>query len=574
MDKKLTHLVYDASLDNSLWPELILELCEQLHMYKHGRLIGDAPQDIDDLARHFQRAFAISERMVDLQERTSNLVSVLNSFSFGVALLDDEGRTILANDTISDLVPSDGVAALPFRLEDQDATTSWPLSNWIEHCNTTGTCINLKSCEHQSRNLLMLPRYDAVQMGFPTTAAAVLIATHRDTTNALADFAKSHALTSREIEMVKFLANGTDLQDTAKHMGVTYESARSYLKRVFQKSGCASQAELIEEIRRAPLNLLKPRVPDESDQLNVRRLLRLPDGRQLEYFCLGPKTGYPVLSFDALAGATIDVLGAPKHCLSFLEKYHIRLIVPCRPGGFRSDLKIFKSLRDFAPDIDAILVNEHISRFSIFGLSFGANSALGVAHDLQHRVDRIVLSSPSYPVYQHPNWRDLDQFYVLWGVLGRHWPSMLRRIIPFLVRSILQNRDRYFDRYCARTKSLHDVEILSHLGVRRRTAELLAERTLQGTEGIVEENLLNIGGWDFDVGNIAVPVEIFHGELDNVAPIEGSEVLSRDLPLAQLNRLEGKGHYHHMRHWPSLVARAAGHDVAPDIDRYGFPEDP
>ena len=28
---QLTHLVYEASLDNSLWPELVLELTEQLY---------------------------------------------------------------------------------------------------------------------------------------------------------------------------------------------------------------------------------------------------------------------------------------------------------------------------------------------------------------------------------------------------------------------------------------------------------------------------------------------------------------------------------------------------------------
>jgi pimeloyl-ACP methyl ester carboxylesterase/DNA-binding CsgD family transcriptional regulator len=574
MEEKLTHLVYDASLDNSLWPELILELCEQLQLYRDGRLIGDQPQDLDDLARHFQRAFAISERMVDLQERSSTLLTVLNSFSFGVALLNDRGDVILANNAIEDqLFQTTLSLAAPLDPNAQE-TAQRPLSHWITQSNALSQSLALKHTPSSAGDLLMLPRHEAMKLGFPASAAAVLMSVQKDVTSALAGFSNTHGLTSRETETVKTLIQCGDLRDAAAHMGITYESARSYLKRIYQKTGCSSQSALVQKITQSPLNLLKSSRPAQSDLMQVRRLLRLPDDRQIEYFCLGSDTGYPVVSFDALAGATIDVLGYPQNCLRFLEKYNIRLIIPCRPGGFRSDLKVFKSLRDFAPDVCAILEREGIGRFSIFGLSFGANSALGVAHELQRRVDRLVLSSPSYPLYQHPNWRELDQFYVLWGVLGRHWPSMLRRIIPFLVRSILQNRDRYFDRYCARTKSQHDIEVLSHPTIRRRTAELLAERTVQGTDGIVEENLLNIGGWDFDVGDIAVPVEIFHGELDNVAPIEGSETLVRHLPVAALHRLPGKGHYHHMIHWPSLVARAAGHDVAPDNDRYGFPDAP
>ena len=38
-NERLTHLVYEASLDNSLLPELILELTEQVQMAADGRMI-------------------------------------------------------------------------------------------------------------------------------------------------------------------------------------------------------------------------------------------------------------------------------------------------------------------------------------------------------------------------------------------------------------------------------------------------------------------------------------------------------------------------------------------------------
>ncbi|MCP4207191.1 MAG: alpha/beta hydrolase [Shimia sp.] len=183
----------------------------------------------------------------------------------------------------------------------------------------------------------------------------------------------------------------------------------------------------------------------------------------------------------------------------------------------------------------------------------------------------MVLSSASYPFYRHENWRELDQFYHMSAILGRHWPGMLRQIIPFLVRSILQNKERYFDRYCKRSRSADDIRILSCPVIRRRTAELLALRTASGMEGMVEENLLNAQGWDFDPSDIHTPVEVFQGPDDNVAPLQGAELLVQHLGDAQLTVLEGKGHYHHIENWPWLAARAAGKEMTPDSLRYDIP---
>jgi pimeloyl-ACP methyl ester carboxylesterase len=305
----------------------------------------------------------------------------------------------------------------------------------------------------------------------------------------------------------------------------------------------------------------------------VRRTITLRDGRMLEYFTLGPPDGYPVVHFDALAGMTIDIVGYPAECLRHLERHNVRLITPCRPGGFRSDMKQMTSLRDFAPDVEELLDRLGVGRFSICSVSYGCGTAMAVAHELQHRIDRVIMSSVSYPEYKHPDWRELDLFYQMYGILGRYWPSMLRQIIPFLVRSVMQNVDRYFDRTCKKAKSDHDIALLSHPTMRRRTVEMLAERTASGMDGMVEENLLNAQGWDFNVRDIRLPVEIAHGTLDNVSPIQGAELLAAHLPDARLFRLEGKGHYHHIATWPSLLARASGNSVEIGEDQYTLVRD-
>ena len=571
--EQLTHMVYEASLDNSLWPELILELTEEVQRARDSRFLErENSKGLENLSRHFKRAFGISKRMVDLQERETYLSSVLNSFAFGVGLLGENGQLLMANRTMQETLQTGTVVPngnTPNILSEKGAQS---LSKLVGTCIQSGETQQFQLPGDSFEPLMILPRQEAERIGFPSIAAAVLISGGSGQSDALRSFSQTHNLSRREAELLGALKKAGDVRGAAAATGLSYESARTYLKRIFDKTGCHSQTGLITALASTPMSAVRRSELLRDERQNVRRMLTLSDGRGLEYFSLGPEAGYPVLVFDALSGVAIDVLGYPDLCLKYLELYNIRLVTPCRPGGFRSEAKVMQSLRDFSSDVEQLLDHLGLSRVGVLSLSFGSGSALAVAHDLGPRVEKIVLSSAAYPTYRHPNWRELDQFYHMSSILGRHWPSMLRQVIPFLVRSILQNRDSYFDRYCKRTRSSDDVEILSHPVVRRRTAEMLAQRTAMGMDGMVEENLLNAQGWDFAVQDITAPVEVFQGTLDNVAPVQGAELLAEHLPNAKFTAMDDKGHYHHITNWPWLAARAAGHDVAPGSDRYCIPD--
>ncbi|MBO9477660.1 alpha/beta hydrolase [Shimia sp. R11_0] len=574
---QLTHLVYEASLDNSLWPELILELTEEVQRARESRYLDDPEAGADgraleNLSRHFRRAFSISERMVGLQERETYLSSILNAFSFGVALLDDEGQVLMANRALQDVLPNMAAVASARPLISVQTGHHQSLADSAKAVNKSGQAQEFRTHFEGPANLMLLPRTEAARIGFPAVAASVLISTGTSGDVGLMHVAQKYQLTRRETELLQHVGQPYDLREIGQKMGISYESARTYLKRVYEKTGTNSRSDLASNLARSPLTALRVPEPAPADARKVRFQMTLPDGRQLEYFRLGPAQGRPVLVFDALSGVTIDMIGYPDHCGAVLERLGIQLITPCRPGSFLSDAKEMQSLGDFAPDVAALLDHLGFETVSVLSVSFGSGSALAVAHALKERVQKLVLSSATYPVYRHENWRELDQFYHMSSILGRHWPAMLRQIIPFLVRSILQNRDRYFDRYCNRSRSMDDIRILSHPVIRRRTAEMLALRTAAGMQGMVDENLLNTQGWDFDVSEIDVPTEIYQGPDDNVAPLQGAEMLARHMPQARLSVLFEKGHYHHIENWPWLVARAAGLEMGPDSITYRIPD--
>lgn len=572
--EQLIHLVYDASLDNSLWPELVLTLTEQLEKVRETLPASEQQTSINNITEHFLRAFSISERIVSLQEREGHLSAILNTFSFGLALIDEQGDVILKN---SAMLAQPNIA----RLFDRSVTPllrcpatekEQTLRQWVSQINRTDEPNALALPSNDGSTLLMLPRREAVRMGFPPKAAAVLLVTDASENDGVRAFAAQYGLTKRETDLVAAILQKGDLKEAAAGIDLSYESARTYLKRVYEKTGSRSQVDLVQKLRSGPLNVLQKRRTTGEEQHRVRRRTRLKDGRSLEYFTLGPQNGRTVVHFDALAGITVDMVGNPAGVLATLEKYNIRLITPCRPGGFRSSPKTMTSLCDFSDDIVELLDHLKVDRFSIFAVSFGAGSALAIAHEMQDRVDRVVLSAAAYPDYHPPNWRDLDLFYQMSGVLGRRWPAMLRQMLPFLIRSIMQNVDRYFDRYISKTRSTHDIAALSNPFLRSRMAEMLGERTAAGMSGMVEENVLNAQGWDFDVANISVPVSIYHGTLDNVAPLAGAALLAKRLPNGTLTELPEHGHYHHLTGWPWLLARAAGHDVGIGSETYEIPE--
>ena len=562
---RLTHLVYEASLDNSLWPELILELTARLsEAEKAGH--GDPGGDLGETARHFTRAMQISERIVSLQEKEQQLASVIDALSIGIAVLDDDGKVILENRAMgssasSMRVPGIG-ASLPLIAADTGEDGS--LAGWLYKANKTGEARNLllkgerEEAQDAAPNALLLPREIATSVGFPARAAGVLLTFDPDESDALRAFAADTMLTERETDLLRALYDTHDLREAATALDIAYESARTYLKRIFAKTGTTGQSDLLHRIAVSPAAFLKRRAPGVQEGLRVRRLLTLKDGRTLEYFTLGPEDGYPILYFDALSGSSIDVVGAPDRYLPFLNRHRLRFVTICRPGGFRSTMRHLTGLRDYAPDIGELCDALGIRRFSALSYSFGSGAALAIAHELQDRMDRLVLSSPAYPKYKHPDWRDLDLFYQLSGVVGRRWPNTFRQILPFLIRSVLQNTDRYFDRHVARSRSASDIAILSSAITRERTHAMLAERTAITMDGMVEENLLNAQGWDFDVADIDLPVTIFHGIDDNVCPVPGARLLMTDMPEAILHELPEFGHYHIFTQWPCMIAAAAG----------------
>jgi DNA-binding CsgD family transcriptional regulator len=68
-------------------------------------------------------------------------------------------------------------------------------------------------------------------------------------------------LTHAEARLVVHLVQGTSLKSSAEALGLKYETARSYLKSAFQKTGAHRQAELVLKVFHAMSDPNLPAVP-------------------------------------------------------------------------------------------------------------------------------------------------------------------------------------------------------------------------------------------------------------------------------------------------------------------------
>ncbi len=541
----LVHRIYDTALDNSLWPDMILRVFEVIEKTQADPV---SKEDLLDIQRHFARALSLSEKMLALENSVELKDRLLDHLGISMIFLGEQGELISQKDRSDKQAYVPNPKFLPDRPEVQDMISA---SQQAE-----GPVIRAEPGGTMPAQILF-SRRQMVSRSLPQGVAWVLVCVDK-TAEQLADHVgQNFALTPAKTRLLAgFLRHG-NLRRAAEDCGTSYETGRTYLKDICQSMGVRGQSELLQYIL-----FSSPVIPNDSpanaETLKTRQVLQHDDGKTLEIFTLGAQSGYPLIMFDALTGGALDILGYPERYQPLLDRLGARLIIPCRPGTFRSSFRVQHSASDYAEDVAMISERLGLSRFSLLGYSYGSVAVLGAAHHLRDRVDRITLASVFYPNYVAPNWKEMDFFYQIASIIGRRWPGLLRRVIPFLANSILHNMDNFCDRAAARADCAHEEAILNAPMVRQRSRDMLEERISQGMDGLIQEYQLIAQPLDVDLGQITAPVQLFHGMCDRINPMGGAEALAQDLGQVRLHKLPDMGHAFIYAEWDWLLKAAMG----------------
>lgn len=210
------------------------------------------------LLPHIRHAIDAETRLRSWERERETLVDALSHISEAVALLDRSGRVVRANRAAQVIFrAADGVRnAADGRLILGTSDARSALTNALARFAARGA-------RSASQTQIMVPRarqYPLVltlqplpkEYVGPCDAVALLFINDPDAQpeDRGALLRRLYKLSSREAQLVQALAGGETLKEYASRNHVSYETVRSQLRRVFDKTGVRRQAQLVPLVLR------------------------------------------------------------------------------------------------------------------------------------------------------------------------------------------------------------------------------------------------------------------------------------------------------------------------------------
>ena len=276
--------------------------------------------------------------------------------------------------------------------------------------------------------------------------------------------------------------------------------------------------------------------------------ITLPDGRLMAYTEYGDPAGEPLIwcHGNPSSRREADLLEP-----TLLQRAHVRAIVPDRPGIGLSTWRSGRKLIDWPTDLAALTAALNIERFALCGLAAGAPYALALARLMPHRITRAAIISGVGPldVLDREAQRARGPSYFMlarrayWLVWGRTWQMQRGLAQPDkLIAQILADLPEV------------DQATLNEPRTRQAYLNLLHEALRPGIRGTAYDAMLIARPWGFLLREIKLPIDLWHGDADRIAPLEMGGFLAEQLPNSYLHILKGEGHFSvALHHFPKIL---------------------
>jgi pimeloyl-ACP methyl ester carboxylesterase len=280
---------------------------------------------------------------------------------------------------------------------------------------------------------------------------------------------------------------------------------------------------------------------------SLSRRLKLPDGRQLSYAEFGNPQGMPAIYCHGFPGSRLE---AGLFEQAAVER-QLRIIAPERNGLGRSEPKPGRRLLDWASDVEVLVEQLRLREFYLIGISGGAPYALACARHFGNRLKGFTLVCPLGPVDEPAllhamrwpariNFKSIRRMPQVWDFayrfsivpLAQLWPQWIYQTMLLMVPEA-------------------DRQVLRKSEVRQIITSSLREAIRQGAQGVLQEMALYAQPWEFSLSEVDIPVQLWHGTLDETVPMLHAETLAARLPMCETHFVDDEGHF-------SLPIRRAG----------------
>lgn len=268
-----------------------------------------------------------------------------------------------------------------------------------------------------------------------------------------------------------------------------------------------------------------------------------PDGQQLEVLTVGPEDGLPLVYHGGTPSAAVRFPALERA----VEVAGMRLVTWSRPGYGgsppRSDRERSWTVADDVSDTAAVLDQLGVDDFVTLGWSGGGPRALGCAALLPRRC-RAALSLGGVAPYDADgldftagmgpdNVRDFASAEAGRDALAPHVEEEVAWMRDTTPAQVLDSLSGLVDEVDAKAVT---GELADYLASSFRRA------TLQGSAGLLEDNLQLVRPWGFDVAAIGVPVSLWQGAHDLMVPFAHGQWLAAHVPGARVHLCDDEGH--------------------------------
>ena len=279
--------------------------------------------------------------------------------------------------------------------------------------------------------------------------------------------------------------------------------------------------------------------------------LRQGDGRVIALEVVGDRDATPVLVCHGLADSRL----AASWLRPAAEALGLCMIAPDRPGTGGTDRRQLDRLGDWAQEATLVLDALKVESAALLGISGGGPFAAACAVRIPGRVRSLMLLSalgaPAWPMSGMAPGERLSL------TLATHAPAFGGWSLDRLA-ALARLRPDLFLRLAASAQPAVDIRALQQPDMRESFLTSYVEAFRHGGWGVAQDLRLLTQPWDFDLGAIAVPTWVRHGDADTTVPVQHARLYAEAIPGAQLRIYPGQGHFSIFSDPHDLLAVLAG----------------
>jgi len=267
--------------------------------------------------------------------------------------------------------------------------------------------------------------------------------------------------------------------------------------------------------------------------------IRLRCGRSIGFAEYGAGAGRAILWFHGTPGGRRQI---PPAARAYAAQRGVRLIALERPGVGGSTAHLYPSIVEWACDVEEVADRLAVDRFGLIGLSGGGPYVLACAQRLAPRVVAgAVLGGVAPSRGDEANEGGLVALAVRFAPLLELASEPLGGALWGIVRSLTPVSSLIFDGFI-RLMPEGDQVVFRRPEMKSMFIDDL-ERVSRGQLlGPVYDIVQFTRPWGFALRDISVPIRFWHGDADNIVPLEHARRMSVLVPDAELHVRPGEGH--------------------------------